>query len=84
MNYTLDNPWREPIESWLANPQHRFEYVTAELLLTDAVGKPVERQTRWDQMQVASILRELGYSKKRINGPNGRKWVYSKDSEQDS
>ena len=57
VNYMLDSPWREPIESWLREPKNRFEYVTADLLLTQAVGKPVERQTRFDQMQVASILR---------------------------
>ena len=84
INYTMDNPWREPIEAWIANPQNRFIHITAELLLTDAVGKPVERQTRWDQMQVSSILRELGYARKRIQLTNGRKWVYTRDSEQDS
>ena len=84
INYTMDNPWREPIEAWIANPQNRFIHITAELLLTDAVGKPVERQTRWDQMQVSSILRELGYARKRIQLEHGRKWVYTRDSEQDS
>ena len=32
VNYMLDSPWREPIESWLREPKNRFEYVTADLL----------------------------------------------------
>ena len=82
VNYMLDSPWREPIESWLREPKNRFEYVTADLLLTQAVGKPVERQTRSDQMQVASILRELGYTKRKMRVSGTLKWVYKRDSEQ--
>ena len=82
VNYMLDSPWREPIESWLREPKNRFEYVTADLLLTQAVGKPVERQTRSDQMQVASILRELGYVKRKMRVNGALKWVYKQDSEE--
>ena len=82
VNYMLDSPWRSPIELWLREPKNRFEYVTADLLLTEAVGKPVERQTRSDQMQVASILRELGYVKRKMRVNGGLKWVYKQDSEQ--
>jgi hypothetical protein len=42
----------------------------------------VERQTRSDQMQVASILRELGYVKRKMRVNNALKWVYKQDSEQ--
>ena len=77
----LDSPWRSPIELWLREPKNRFEYVTADLLLTEAVGKPIERQTRSDQMQV-SILRELGYVKRKMRVNGALKWVYKQDSEQ--
>ena len=82
VNYMLDSPWRSPIESWLREPKNRFEYVTADLLLTEAVGKPVERQTRSDQMQVASILREMGYVKRKMRVNGALKWVYKQDSEE--
>ena len=84
VNYMLDSPWRAPIESWLRDPKNRFGYVTADLLLTEAVGKPVERQTRSDQMQVSSILREMGYIKKKMRVNDSLKWVYKLVSDQDS
>jgi hypothetical protein len=45
-------------------------------LLTDAIGKPIERQSRADQMQLASILRELGLIKRRRLIDGTQKWVY--------
>ena len=84
VNYMLDSPWRAPIEAWLREPKNRFEYVTADLLLTEAVGKPVERQTRSDQMQVSSILREMGYIKSKMRVNNSLRWVYKLVSAQDS
>ena len=32
-------------------------------MLSEAIEKPIERQTRYDQMQVATILKNLGYEK---------------------
>jgi len=78
--YQVSNPWREPIEAWLRAPSNHGRPLTSELLLTEAVAKPVERQTRSDQMQVGSIMRELGYLKRRqaING--ALKWVFFQPS----
>jgi predicted P-loop ATPase len=78
--YQVSNPWREPIEAWLRAPANHGRPLTSELLLTEAVAKPVERQTRSDQMQVGSIMRELGYLKRRqaING--ALKWVFFQPS----
>ena len=45
------------------------------------IEKPIERQTRYDQMQVATILKNLGYEKKRRGSRGCRKWVYIRDSE---
>ena len=45
--------------------------VTVELLLSEAIAKPLERQTRGDQTAVGNVLKSLGYSKgpkKCING----------------
>jgi predicted P-loop ATPase len=76
--YQVENPWKAPIADWLASPKAAAEELTSELILTQAVGKPTERQTRADQMQVAGIMRELGYGKerRRINGT--QRWVFQR------
>lgn len=83
--YTMGDPWKGPIEAWLNQPQNKFKDVTTEVLLIDAICKPVERQTKHDQMKVASILKDLGYNNKVKKTINGRRpWVYKRDSEGDS
>ena len=79
--YTMGHPWKGPVESWLAMPQNRLKDVTVELLLSEAIAKPLERQTRGDQTAVGNVLKSLGYSKgpkKSINGC--RKQVYVRDA----
>ncbi len=75
--YQVSNPWRDPIEAWLRAPANQHDAITSELLLTQAIQKPVERQTRADQMQVASIMRELGWSKARRTIAGSSRWVFT-------
>jgi len=74
--YLVDSPWQSAIEEWLSSHRQTLRPITSELLLTEAIGKPVERQGRADQMQVASILRGLGYEKKRAWLEGRNKWVF--------
>ena len=74
--YQVDNPWRVPIEIWLRNPANNLQPITSELLLTDAVQRPVDRQSRADQMQVGSIMRALGYQKRRQTVDGVLKWIF--------
>jgi len=74
--YLVDSPWQSAIEEWLNTHRRTIRPITSELLLTEAIGKPVERQGRADQMQVASILRGLGYEKKRAWLEGRNKWVF--------
>jgi hypothetical protein len=74
--YLIESPWQAPIEAWLTKPSSSIKPITVDLLLTEAIAKPVERQTRADQMQVASILRELGFVKKRQRVDGVLKWIY--------
>ena len=74
--YQVNNPWRDPIEAWLRAPANAQRHITSELILTEAVQKPIERQSRADQMQVGSIMRELGWSKARRKVDGGLKWVF--------
>ena len=79
--YIIDNPWKTVIQEFIDKPQNHKRELTTELVLTEAIEKPVERQNRYDQMQCANILKELGYEKRRRGGRAGRKWVYIRDLE---
>jgi predicted P-loop ATPase len=78
-DYLVESPWRAPIESWLLAPVNHRREITTDLLLAQAILKPVERQTRSDQMQVATILRDLGYQRRRQRVDGVLKWVYFRD-----
>jgi len=79
--YIIDNPWKTVIQEFIQRPQNHNRELTTEAVLTEAIEKPVERQNRYDQMQCANILKELGYEKRRRGGRAGRKWVYIRDLE---
>jgi predicted P-loop ATPase len=74
--YLISNPWQNAVETYLT---HRInvEPLTTEEILLQAIQKPLERQTRADQMQVASILKDLGWVKKREGGGR-RRWFYTR------
>jgi hypothetical protein len=73
--YLVESPWMNTIRSYL-DAYRGVDAITTEKLLSDAISKPVERQTRADQMQVASILRELGYERHREAKGGSRRWIY--------
>lgn len=75
-SYTVESPWAAPIREWIRQPRNAAVDLTTERLLTEAVGKPVERQSRSDQMQVASILKQLGLKKRRKRVDGSLKWVW--------
>jgi hypothetical protein len=78
-DYLVESPWRSPIAAWLATPHNQLKDITTDLLLTEAIERPLERQTRFDQQQVGTILRDLGYSRKKRRAGNCLKWVYTRD-----
>jgi len=75
-NYQVDNPWLPVIESWLAT--HPGDVITTEGLLSDAIEKPTERQTKLDQMIVADALKLLGYERRRVMENGDRRWRWGK------
>ena len=77
--YQVENPWKAPIVSWLLQPSNQGTELTSEAILSKAIVKPTERQTRVDQMQVAAIMRELGYGKTRRTVDGAQRWVFAKD-----
>ncbi len=79
VKYLIDSPWKSVVENYINEPKNRGRELTTEAVLTEAIEKPIERQTRGDQMQIASILRDLGLVKKRRGDRSSRKWVYIRD-----
>jgi hypothetical protein len=73
-SYVVDNPWQAEIEDWLR--RHGEIDLTTERLLTEAIKKPVERQTKADQMQVADVLKRLGFKRYRSGKGSTRAYVY--------
>ena len=74
-NYLASNPWQLAIERYLTN-RRSVSPLTSEEILTNAIEKPLERQNKGDQMQVASILKSLGWVKYRDcqNGKRQYAW----------
>ena len=79
--YLVESPWVAPIDAWLRAPHNQPKVITTGLLLAEAIQKPIERQTRSDQMQVGNILRDLGYVRKRTTVDGCLKWVFFLPSE---
>jgi hypothetical protein len=75
--YQIDSPWLPAVQDWL----HKLvmgEPITTERILSQAIAKPIERQTRADQMAVADILRKLGYDSRRMMVQGARQWRWMK------
>ncbi len=70
--YRLESPWEPVIINWLASPDGKAHVchskLTTAYLLSNVIQKPVERQTRADQMAIADVMRRLGWEQKRGHG----------------
>ena len=77
--YLIDNPWKNKIADYVNAPVNALQEFTTNKILTEVIEKPLERQSRYDQMQVATILKDLGLVKKRRGPKNSRKWVYIRE-----
>ena len=76
LSYLIESPWTQPIISYLQTPNNKFKDITIELLLTEAIEKPKSFQKKGDVMQVSSILKTLGYERKRKRIEGTPKWVW--------
>ena len=77
LTYMVDSPWLTVISQWLNNPINKIKDVTIETLLTEAIEKPIERQTKSDTMTVSSILKNLKYERKKKRVEGTPKWVWN-------
>jgi predicted P-loop ATPase len=71
--YQIDNPWLPAVAQWI-DQRIPGETVTTERILVEAIEKPIERQTRADQMAVADLLRGLGFERRRTMAGGQRAW----------
>ena len=76
VDYLVASPWQKAIQEYLN--EHPFSDITTEQLLAGVIQKPLDRQTKADQMQVADVLKRLGYEKKRIRVGDSRQTVWKK------
>jgi predicted P-loop ATPase len=76
--YVLEDPWREPIETYVV--RNMFAPIRVPDILK-ALDVEVAKQTKADEMRVATILRELGFQReqKRVGGEKQRYWVRKAD-----
>jgi predicted P-loop ATPase len=75
--YRIESPWLPAVQEWIAKLV-MGEAITTERILTQAIAKPTERQTKADQMAVADILRSIGYERKRVMVGSQRQWRWTK------
>jgi hypothetical protein len=73
--YQVESPWLPAIQEWIAK-LIPGEAITTERILSQAIAKPIERQTRADQMAVADILGRMSYERRRtmVNGQRSWRW----------
>ena len=76
--YQVENPWKGPIADWLGEARNQGIELTSETILSKAIAKPTERQSKADQMQVAAIMRDMGYGKTRRTISGVQRWVFTK------
>jgi predicted P-loop ATPase len=76
-SYQIDSPWLPAVQGWLTQLMPG-ESITTERILSQAIAKPIERQTKADQMAVADILRGLGYGRERVSIKNQRVWHWKR------
>jgi predicted P-loop ATPase len=74
-NYMVNNPWQTVVQTYLEK-RASIEPLTIEELLTNAIMKPVERQTRADQIAVGQLLKDLGFERRRET-TGRRRWIYA-------
>lgn len=74
-SYLVAHPWRAVIVTYLQQ-RTQLDPLTTEEILSAAIDKPIERQSRVDQMVVGQLLGELGYQRIRRRVAGQRRWIY--------
>lgn len=72
--YGIVEPWFDKIQRWLNSGGQARPYTTSDQILDQCIMKPVEQWRRADAQEVGTVLKKLGYIRKRvrINGQRVR------------
>jgi len=74
------DPWVEILAAWLANPLRPDDIGTEGVSVADILGDALSiepgRQTRFDQMRVATAMKSLGWVRKRRRIDGANIWRY--------
>lgn len=69
---TDQHPWFRPISSWLDWPVNESRtWVSTEQVMNEVLKIDIEHHKRSDQMEVAKIMKKLGWEKRREFGTRG-------------
>jgi predicted P-loop ATPase len=80
--FRIVDAWEEPIKQWLNDPlfgeegDGGRELVTTTSVLTGAIGLDPKHINRREEMRAGSVLRNLGYARRKIRMGKVTKWAY--------
>lgn len=72
-----EDPWQECIETFCSETSRALHGVTIETILVDCLKYEVKDIRRLEQLRVGSVLRKLGWKRKKIKINGCRSWVYA-------
>ena len=65
-DHVLSDPWEQPVLAWTSS--RLAEGFSAAEVLAGALEKPAGQWTKGDEMRLAKLLRQLGFSNRKIHG----------------
>ncbi len=78
--FAFHDEWEDKVRAWLRDPGFDDESVTSPLLtsnvLVSVLGMDVRHIKRADEMRMGSVLRKLGFERKRVKVEGEQRWRY--------
>jgi predicted P-loop ATPase len=86
--FKVTDSWESAVERWLDEKQlnGRSPAEEGQVKISDAlsgaVNVPLQHQDRGKEMRMVKVLRHLGWERKRVPGPDGKRvWAYVKEEQ---
>lgn len=78
--FAFHDEWEEKVRMWLQQPGFDDESITTNLLtsnvLVSVLGMESKNIKRGDEMRMGSVLRKLGFERKRVAVDGAQRWRY--------
>jgi len=78
--YRIESVWTPAVLRWLQLRGNQPGFTSADVL-TEAIDKPIDRQTRADQMEVGGILSPHGWSRRQVRVDGVKAWRWYLESQ---